>query len=799
MGSVNCFGNLRHATLAASASLVLWMTSPSGASELVEVQPLTEHILLLHFNDGRVQHHQRGEPRSAEKVIVDPLDVLAAARPESYTVTSSDDPTYRKKRFPQSVGRKSKGTDFAWFVDKWENGRAVNHRPDHTKEHWLYLELPTAMQPGRTYSVNTGSLAQNGTNWTINFDIARARSEAVHVNTLGYVPTAPAKYAYLYHWMGDRGSLDLTAWEGRPFHLVETNTGARVFSGQVHFRMSKTNAETFHKSDSPPFGNFLGADVWECDFSKFERPGIYVVAVEGVGCSWPFRMDPDVYRPAFVTVARALYHNRSGIALQQPYTEFERPAPHHPKLTPGFAGKLRYTRVRWQEWGGEGGDAKKLLADSPGALDDTWGWYQDAGDWDSYYTHLRVAQELLLVYEMGPRKFRDQELNIPESGNGVPDILDEAAWLPRFCQRLRAELQAKGWGTGGVGLRVAGDAFGNDEKRLPDGRLVGQGSWEDVGRPWVVSGEDPWSTYRYAGTAAHLAYTYELAGVKRDPAGVDWAREAREAYAWAKANTRPTDDQLGGNSLRHPRAYAAASLFRLTGEAVYESQLIADTQWIKLDTILREEASYGPCVYALGGGKTAPRDEVLQRFRAALIHTADQVIISSSTKRALRWGGDFYMPMLVGQQTTPLVLEGAVAYSLTRTSDPERARRYLAALYTTCDYFLGCNSLNQTWVTGLGPRYPTQIFHMDAWYNGKGRFHPGLIPYSPWRKEKDQGAGPWDQAWPHAALHPGIDAWPGNERWFSNRCSPMGSEFTIHQNIGPAAAIFGFLCADERK
>ena len=56
--------------------------------------------------------------------------------------------------------------------------------------------------------------------------------------------------------------------------------------------------------------------------------------------------------------------------------------------------------------------------------------------------------------------------------------------------------------------------------------------------------------------------------------------------------------------------------------------------------------------------------------------------------------------------------------------------------------------------------------------------------------------GPWDAAWPHSTLYPGIDAWPGNERWFSNRCSPMASEFTIHQNIAPAAAIFGFLCVD---
>ena len=80
--------------------------------------------------------------------------------------------------------------------------------------------------------------------------------------------------------------------------------------------------------------------------------------------------------------------------------------------------------------------------------------------------------------------------------------------------------------------------------------------------------------------------------------------------------------------------------------------------------------------------------------------------------------------MLVGQQTTPIVLEGAVGYTLTRATEPERARAYLAALYTTCDYFLGTNTLNQTWVTGLGPRYPTQVFHMDAWYNGKGRPTP---------------------------------------------------------------------------
>ncbi len=123
---------------------------------------------------------------------------------------------------------------------------------------------------------------------------------------------------------------------------------------------------------------------------------------------------------------------------------------------------------------------------------------------------------------------------------------------PRGCRGsangFAAELVAKGWGTGGVGLRVAGDAFGSDEGTTAEGKKVGRGSWEDTDRTWMVSGEDPWSTYRYAGTAAHLAYAYQLAGVKRDPAGVDWEKEAREAYAWAKANTRHGDETAMGGS-----------------------------------------------------------------------------------------------------------------------------------------------------------------------------------------------------------------------------------------------------------
>ncbi len=759
--------------------------------KLVEVLPLVDRVLMLHFDEGHVVHHQRGRPRSDEQVVARALDVSAAGRPGSYRITSADDPAYARPRSPESIGRKSKGTDFAWFVDKWENGHAVNTRADHAKEHWLYLQLARPMARGKTYTIDTGSLASNGRKWTLKIDEANVRSEAVHVNLLGYVPAATQKLAYVYYWMGDRGSLDLRLFAGRPFRLIDQATGKTAFTGKLVFRSGASAQETFHKSDSPPDGNFLKADVYECDFSSFARPGQYRVTVEGIGASFPFRLDADVYRVAFKTVARGLYHNRSGIALVAPYTEFTRPAPHNPKLTPGFAGKLIYTTVRYTEWGSEGGVAKELLAHSKGPIESA-GWYQDAGDWDSYETHLRVAQELLLAYELAPRNFRDGELNIPESRNGVPDLIDEAAWLPRFGHRLRHELLRKGYGTGGIGLRIAGDAFGDDEKNLPDGKKVGQGSWEDVNRTWAASGEDPWSTYRYAGAAAQLAFCLELAKVA-DPEGIDWTAEAREAFEWAKKNTR-SGDLSRQPSLKVSRAYAAAALFRQTGDKAYEAQFLEDTADITPTTGLWDENQYGPELYALAGGAGKREAAALERMRSAVLFTADS-IVEVATKRALRWGGNWYMPMLVGQQTTPIVLQLAVAHALSRRSDPARAKRYLATLQTTCDYFLGCNALNMTWATGLGARHPEQVFHMDAWYNGKGRPHPGIIPYGPWRKDHDVGQGPWDVAWPFKTVYPPIDSWPGNERWFENRCSPLNSEFTIHQNTAPSAALFGLLCA----
>jgi hypothetical protein len=767
------------------AALVLALLLPAPAFEAVEVSPLTDGWLRVLVDEGRVVHAPPDRKRADARVEIDPLDPAPLARPDAWSLRSPDDPAYREPKAPLRVGRKSRGADFAPYVDGWKDGRAVNdQRPDHVKEHAFYLQLPSPLRRGLSYEVAAGRIRG-----VLKFDESTSRSEALHVNQVGFPADAPVKFGYVFHWMGDAGSLEVRPLAGRAFRLLQQPGGATAFEGKVAFRTPKEQAETGQVADAPPHGNYLKADVAECAFGGFSKPGRYVLSVDGVGCSFPFEIGTDVYRGAFRDAARALYHNRSGIELKKPFTDFERPAPHHPKLTPGFAGKLVYTRSRFVDW--SNGDAapadKPAIEQGIAGPVDVWGWYQDAGDWDGYLSHLTVPSALLLAWDLAPGNFRDGELGIPESGNGIPDVLDEAAWLPRFCRRLRAELQKKGYGTGGVGLRVCGDHFGGDGDSVP--------SWKDVNRTWIVSGEDPWSTYRYAGVAAWLARCLEKLG-KADPEGADWAKEAVESFRWAQSNTKPGDEAGrpgDGTPLKVWRAFAAAALFRLTGEADYGRKLAEDLGGVGAD--VWGEERWACWLALLPGGKGAVDGALLAKLRGAVLRTCESAAIEVPSKRAVRWGGNWWLPMLVGQQTTPWTLEGMVGHALTKDADPAKAAAFRAGVLTSCDYALGANSLNLCWMTGSGSRSPRHVFHLDAWLNGKDRLHPGLIPYGPWKKEKGWGAGPWDKEWAFQTLHPPIDEWPANERWFENRYAPLAAEFTIHQQSCMAAAAFGWLCA----
>jgi endoglucanase len=786
-----------------STSLLVSFISLVGvlpASDVVGVAPLNQEILVVHFKDGRVIRHSYGEKKSHDLVISSPLDLERASKPESFQVVDAAGNALGIT----GAWRKTKPTEFGWITEYFDQEKKmiVNKNPDRTHEHWLYLRLAKPLAAGERYAVEVGTLAKNGSRFSFAWDVANTHSEAIHVNNLGYAPEAPEKVATLSHWAGDGGGVSFAAWEGKAFQIVDTASGQVAFTGKVTFRM-KGGAPEMEVLDQSPNGNMSGADTWQCDFSAFARPGEYRLVIPGVGASFPFRVHADAYREAFYWTMKGLYQNRSGIPLYPPYATHYRPAPHNPRLTPRFAGRLQYTTTTVQDTAGPEApqDKPKWEAGLKGAID-TWGWYQDAGDWDGYFQHTRVPSNLLFLYDLARDRFADGELNIPESGNGVADVLDEAAWLIRYFHRTRHQILERGYGTGGVGGgRVMGDFWGTDQSDNGD-----VGSWDDVNRLWVVSGEEANLSFKYSAMAAQLARLLERDGVK-DPEGVDWRREALETWQWATTHIRLVDTRAHAGSrhaldLRFVRMQAAAALYRLTGDKAFEEdyrQELADEPTLKGDKAVGDyEACFAALQYLVVAQERAVDPAALAQLRLAMSRTADAFLLESSERRAGRWGGDYKLWMLIGQSTTPIIAESVFATALLAGENVAQDTRRLARIYTTADYFLGNNPLNTTWITGVGERSPRFLFHMDSWaVYSRERDQPGIIPYGPWTRRDQLGnaQGPWTNDWPSSTVHPHIDTWPGHERWFDQYTSPLGSEFTVHQTNGVAVATYGFLCA----
>jgi endoglucanase len=780
-----------------------YITQKVIASEIVEVRPLTSRVLMVHFDDGYVQHHSIGQISEEDLVFVNPLNVIDATLVTNYQLTSSDDINYTTFQNPIDIGRKSKGTEFAskcedWgYIEYFDDIGCLNTSPDHAKEHWMYLFLPYDMEQGKNYTLTTSSLSTNENTFTFIFNSNLLRSDAVHVNQIGYSTEAPQKFGYIYNWMGDRGSLDLSNYGDAMFRIVDQTTLEIVFSGTIAFRKDSASVESAYTNETPG-GNFLGAEVYECDFSAFSTPGNYTLAVDGIGCSYPFEILCNAKQEPFQYVMQGIYQNRSGIALEGSYAQ-NRPAPHNVLITPGFAGKLKYTTTKYCD--ASNGDAsendKELWeAGIQGDLTETWGWYQDAGDWDGYLRHMKIPTYLMFLYENFTTNFGDGELEIPESGNAQPDILDEARWLLRFYKRLKDELISKEWGTGGVGgSRIMGDLWGGEVAL--DG--TGRGSWQDTTRTWIVSGEDAFSTFWYAGVAAHYAFCLNKAGLN-DVEGIDWQVESINAYNWAQSNL-PLGEVCHDFKLNQLRMYAAASLYKLTGETIYNTQFISDFNAESItedDSELTDVRAFGSWQYVTLPDSIESNAAIRSTAASSIEATADfQLTTELNDGRACRWGGNFFFPMVVGQGTTPIINEGIMGYALLRNTNPTKAYEFLKTMHNTADYFLGNNPLNTTWITGLGEKSPVGIFHIDSWYSSSGGVRRGVVPYGPWRREYYSPYGSWRNDWPALTTYPDYEQFPGHERWFDQRIAPLGCEFTVDQTNLFSAFLYGSLSCEQ--
>ena len=474
-----------------------------------------------------------------DQLVGDSLDTTAIDRVDSYRLVSEDDPQFRAAAAPLSVFRKSKPTDLGRDV-RWIHLAPIRHV--------IYLQVATPLVQGCHYRIEFSD--QLLPPQTFCYDPTSVRSEAVHVSQLGFRPGDPAKRAFLSCWLGSGG-----AWkypESLPFSLIDHQTGEAVFDGKT--RLAKAGSD---KTDDAYRKNYAGVDVYELDFSSWQKPGIYHIRVEGIGCSYPFEIADDAWKKAFVVSARGFYHQRSGIELGPPYTDFRRP-----RCFSAADGVTVYESTCPLLDSGNGLNARGTDRDNFGNLvkgktsqvvSDAWGGYMDAGDWDRRIQHLIVTRYLIELAGLFPDYFQGVSLNIPESSNALPDVVDEGLFNLDCYRRMQT---AEGGIRGGI-----------ESAEHP---RHGEASWQES-LDVMAYAPDAWSSYLYAGVAAQAAHWLEtrdasLAATYRTSAlrAMQWAEQdyvrMQQAANWPEVK----DDAR--NEIRDARNLAAIELYRLTGE-----------------------------------------------------------------------------------------------------------------------------------------------------------------------------------------------------------------------------------------
>ncbi|MCI0512616.1 glycosyl hydrolase family 5, partial [candidate division KSB1 bacterium] len=268
------------------------------ASNLVEMKVVDKDYLMLHFEDGIVTFVDDGKGPTAYTSDIEvgyskvvnygaKLDLTKVVDVNNWLIKSIDDANYGASGIaPAACFRQTKVNGMSqgpWGSSDWIF--------DYTYEHFIYLQLPHSLQENKTYTVEIDpGLNADTTSQAITFDIFNCPSEAIHVNLVGYLASSRIKAADLYHFLGDGGNRDYSGFAGNKVYIYDVNTEASEIVGSVTFWMvNKKEAQW----------NLTGSDVWNIDFTGFNRPGTYRLAVEGVGCSQDFEIRDNIYHDPF--------------------------------------------------------------------------------------------------------------------------------------------------------------------------------------------------------------------------------------------------------------------------------------------------------------------------------------------------------------------------------------------------------------------------------------------------------------------------------------------------------------------
>ena len=230
----------------------------------------------------------------------------------------------------------------------------------------------------------------------------------IRIDQFGYLPNAKKVAVIANAQVGFNSS-----------YGINLNTGANV-----QLRRASDNAVV--KQSLPTAWNGgaregLSGDIgWWWDFSDVTTEGEYYIRITENGGntvnSNRFRIAGDVYTTVLKKAVNMLYYQRCDTDKNG-----------------NFASGNQWTDGKWYTK-----DANTKALDNAGYTRDLRGGWIDAGDPNKYVTFATpVVHALLTSYEQHPGLWDNLSLDLPESGNNVPDLLDEVKFEVDWIMRMQ--------------------------------------------------------------------------------------------------------------------------------------------------------------------------------------------------------------------------------------------------------------------------------------------------------------------------------------------------------------------------
>ncbi|HEY5799166.1 MAG TPA: glycoside hydrolase family 9 protein, partial [Burkholderiaceae bacterium] len=559
-----------------------------------------------------------------------------------------------------------------------------------TVQHRVYLKLAEPVQEGASYAVTSPYGPA-----TMQFGSSTAYCESIKVNQVGYSSRATSRYANYGVYMGDGGSIQFAAPPN--YEVIKEATGQLIASGAARYMGNET--VTGLPDDPNMKRMFSGEHVYRLAMNSLPPGGLYYVKVAGCGRSRSFGVGDAYTREAAYVAMRGFYHQRCGTALTAPFTDHTRAICH---------AEIADTRSHPNT--DEGVPVPPGTPTRP-----MWGGHHDAGNFQRLARHQIIPIQLFGYYEAFPENFIDGQYNLPESGNGIPDIVDEAMWAVKSWEKLQIDNAADPEYGGVMAGTVEQPGVGNK-------RYFGYGN--AANNPQV---EGTWPVEINATATAAGMFAQGSRLIR--PYNPIYADEllARALRAWAFLK-RTTDVNLSKTHFM----YGALQLYLATGEAEYHEVFKQAAR----TTVIAPPANSFPDVYAPGNmtatGQTAhfisyllpgsqARDAtIVAGLRDKLFYNADVGTYMGpmpendpypqGISKFLGWGSG----VTQGRYADPVVF----AWRL--SNDAAKKQLYLNAVSQYADYAMGLNPMGMSYYTGLGWDQPNSPLHMDSYFTKYG-------------------------------------------------------------------------------